>query len=208
MTNQGQAGAVFAASAWLFCCLIGGPARADELGRVEIGAPAPDFLAQGADGKPHRLSDYAGKVVVLEWTSPVCPYTAMKYHSGAMQALQRQARSERAVWLSIDTAAPGRLGYLTPDAAKARVRTVHAVVTQFLSDPDGAIGRTYGAKSTPQFFIVAKDGRLAYQGALDDGPESDDRKGPNYVREALAALAAHRPVRVSETKPYGCPVEY
>ena len=207
MTNRGQVGAAVAASAWLFCCLIGA-AHADELGRVDVGKPAPDFVAQGMDEKAHRLSDYRGMVVVLEWTSPVCPYTAMKYHSGAMQALQRQARAEGAVWLSIDTAAPGRLGYLTPQAAKARVKKMHAVVSAFLSDPDGRIGRTYGAKSTPQFFIVAPDGRLAYQGAMDDGPESNDAKDPNYVRDALKALAAHRPVAVTETKPYGCPVEY
>ena len=208
MISRGQAGAVFATSAWLFSCLVVGPVRADELGRVDIGKPAPDFTAQGMDGKPHRLSDYRGKPVVLEWTSPVCPYTSMKYASGAMQALQRQARSAGAVWLSVDTAAPGRLGYLDQAAMRARVKKVHAVVTQLLSDPDGRIGRAYGAKSTPQFFVIGADGRVAYQGAMDDGPESDDRKGPNYVREALSALSAHRPIKVTETKPYGCPVEY
>ena len=79
--------------------------------RVNVGAPAPLFSARGADGHQHRLSDYAGKLVVLEWTSPVCPFTAMKYKSGLMQALQKYAASQRVVWLSIDTAAPDRTGY-------------------------------------------------------------------------------------------------
>lgn len=207
MSKRRQAGALLA-SAWLSFCLVAGSARADELGRVEIGQPAPAFSATGLDGKPHRLSDYRGRVVVLEWTSPVCPYTAMKYRSGAMQALQRQARRQGAVWLSIDTSAPNRQGYLTPKAAGARLRKIHATVTDFLSDPDGRIGRTYGAKSTPQFFVVGADGKLVYQGAMDDGPESDDARGPNYMRDALTALAARTSLRVTETKPYGCPVEY
>lgn len=207
MSKRSQAGAI-TASAWLFCCLIAGGAKADELGRVEIGQPAPDFVATGLDSKPHRLSDFRGRVVVLEWTSPVCPYTAMKYHSGAMQALQLQARRQGAVWLSIDTAAPNRLGFLSPKAAAARVRKLRATVTDFLSDPDGRIGRTYGAKSTPQFFVIGADGRLVYQGAMDDGPESDDARGRNYMRDALTAVAARTPLKVTETKPYGCPVEY
>jgi peroxiredoxin len=187
-----------------------GAARADEdsLRRVDIGRPAPLFSARGADGRPHRLADYAGKVVVLEWTSPVCPYTEIKYKSGAMQALQRQARRMGAAWLSIDTAAADRLGYLSPKAAKARIRATHSVVTAFLSDPAGKIGRAYGAKTTPTLYIIGKDGRLAYQGALDDDPSSADFKGKTYVRDALDDLAAGRPVRVAESRTYGCAVEY
>ena len=101
MTHKGQVGtALIAASAWLFCCLPVG-ASAEGLSRVEIGQAAPAFTAKGADGKAHALSDYAGKVVVLEWMSPVCPYTELKYKSGAMQALQTQARRTGAVCIQV-----------------------------------------------------------------------------------------------------------
>lgn len=195
---------------WLFfCLLLAAPAQAqDAVGRVEIAQRAPAFALTGADGQIHRLSDYAGKVMVLEWTSPVCPYTELKYRSGAMQRLQAQARRTGAVWLSIDTGAKDRLGYLSPKAAKARIAKLHATVDAFLSDPNGKVGRLYGAKVTPTFFILGKDGKLAYQGAMDDGPDSDDLKGRNYVRDALGDLAAGRPVRTSETRTYGCAVEY
>jgi peroxiredoxin len=175
---------------------------------VEIGAPAPDFDLPGSDGHRHRLSDYAGKTVVLEWTSPVCPYTAMKYKSGAMQALQRQAAEQGAVWISIDTAAPGRPGYLTPQAMMDRVAHYHATIAAFLSDPDGKIGRAYGAKTTPSFYIVGRGGRLAYQGAMDDDPSADDARGANYVRAALDDLRQGQAVKKAETHPYGCAVEY
>ena len=206
MTPRPAAVAAVAALVWL--SLAGAVSAQDSLGRVEIGQRAPDFTLHGADGHSHRLGDYAGKVVVLEWTSPVCPYTEMKYKSGAMQALQDMARADGDVWLSIDTAGSDRPGYLSPAAAKARVKALHATVSAFLSDPQGKVGRLYGAKVTPTFFIIAPDGKLAYQGAMDDGPEVDDAKGQNYVRDALADLAAHRPARTPETRTYGCAVEY
>ena len=112
----------------------------------------------------HRLSDYAGKVVVLEWTSPVCPYTALKYRDGEMQALQRRAVAEGVAWITIDTAAPGRPGYLTPQAMQARMAKMGMHVTAFLSDADGHIGREYGAKTTPQLYMIGPGGRLAYEG--------------------------------------------
>lgn len=211
MRNRSQAGAAFAVSARLF--FVGllacpAPAAAEGLGRVEIGQAAPDFTAMGADGHRHSLHAFAGRVVVLEWMSPVCPYTQLKYRSGAMQALQRQARRQGMVWLSIDTGAPGRPGYLSPSAAMAFARRRHSTVTAFLSDPDGKIGRLYGARTTPSFYIVGRDGRLAYQGAMDEDPGVDDAKGPNHVRDALDDLADGRAVRLPESRPYGCAVEY
>jgi peroxiredoxin len=200
--------AVAAASVLLWLGLVGVVCGQDSLGRLEIGQSAPDFTLNGADGRPHRLGDYGGKVVVLEWTSPVCPYTEMKYKSGAMQSLQAAAHTDGDAWLSIDTAGPDRPGYLSPAAAKARLKALHATVSAFLSDPEGKVGRLYGAKVTPTFFIIGPDGRLDYQGAMDDGPEVDDVKGRNYVRDALGDLAAGKPVRTPETRTYGCGVEY
>jgi peroxiredoxin len=187
---------------------VAGLAHGMELSRVDVGAQAPQFTAKGADGKQHRLNDYAGKLVVLEWTSPVCPFTAVKYKSGAMQALQRYAASRQIVWLSIDTAAPGKAGYLTPAAARERIAQTHATVTAFLFDIDGNIARSYGAKTTPSFFVVNRDGKLAYEGAMDDQVFADQDKGREYVKSALDDLLAGQRVQKTETQPQGCAVEY
>jgi peroxiredoxin len=187
---------------------VGGHAHGTGLSRVDVGAQAPAFSAKGADGRRHSLRDYAGKLVVLEWTSPVCPFTAVKYKSGAMQALQRYAASHDVVWLSIDTAAPDKAGYLSAAAARARIAQTHATVTAFLFDLDGNIARSYGAKTTPSFFIVDRDGKLAYQGAMDDQVFADERQGREYMKSALDDLAAGHPVRNSETQPQGCAIEY
>jgi hypothetical protein len=181
---------------------------ADALSRVNIGAAAPLFSARGADGQLHRLSDYAGKLVVLEWTSPVCPFTAMKYNSGVMQALQKYAASQRVVWLSIDTAAPGRAGYLSAAAARARIAETKAHVTAFLFDPDGRIGRSYGAKTTPSFFLIDRNGKLAYEGALNQDIYDNRPDGADYIRPALDDLLAGRPVKVPESQQQGCAIEY
>jgi peroxiredoxin len=193
------AGSAICAAGW---------ANSSALSRVDVGAQAPQFTAMGADGKPHSLRDYAGKLVVLEWTSPVCPFTALKYKSGAMQALQRYAASRQIVWLSIDTAAPEKAGYLTPAAARARIAQTRAAVTAFLFDRDGDIARSYGAKTTPSFFVVDGNGKLAYQGAMDDQVFADQGAGHEYVKTALDELLAGQRVQKSETQPQGCAIEY
>jgi peroxiredoxin len=185
-----------------------GWAHASALSRVDVGAQAPQFTAMGADGKLHSLRDYAGKLVVLEWTSPVCPFTALKYKSGAMQALQRYAASRQVVWISIDTAAPDKAGYLTPAAARARIAQTRAAITAFLFDRDGNIARSYGAKTTPSFFVVNSDGKLAYQGAMDDQVFADEGAGREYVKSALDELLAGQHVQKTETQPQGCAIEY
>jgi hypothetical protein len=183
-------------------------ACAEGLARVEIGSPAPQFSASAADGQTHRLSDYLGKVVILEWTSPVCPFTAAKYKHGAMQSLQRYAASHRMVWLSIDTAAPDKAGYLTAEDARARIVHTHAKVTAFLFDADGRIGRSYGARVTPSFFIVDRDGKLAYEGDMDDSSLGEPDHGQHFVRTALEELAIGQSIRTPETQPHGCAIEY
>ena len=188
--------------------ILAGPTGAQPLGHVDAGARAPAFSAAGADGRRHALTDFTGRIVVLEWTSPVCPYTAARYRNGAIQALQRKALSLGAAWLSIDTAGPGRPGYLTPAAARARLARTGARVTAFLFDEDGAIGRLYGAKVTPSFFVIGRDGKLAYQGAMDDEAAPATARPRNYVGEALDDLAASRPVRTAEAPAYGCALEY
>ena len=174
----------------------------------QIGQEAPDFTAIDSKGNPIHLREYRGKIVVLEWTSPVCPYTAVKYRNGAMQALQKYAADHQVVWLSIDTAAANRAGYLTAAAALRRIADTRATVSGFLFDKTGKIARSYGAKTTPSFFIVDKKGTLAYEGAMDDENSADQAQPINYVRDALDDLAANMPVRKPQTRPYGCGIEY
>jgi len=84
----------------------------------QIGQPAPDFTLTGTDGQEHKLSNYKGKFIVLEWTNYDCPFVHKHYDSGNMQKLQKEYTAKDVVWLSIISSAPGKQGHLTPEQAK------------------------------------------------------------------------------------------
>lgn len=184
-----------------------GPAAAS----VQTGAQAPAFSVTDANGATRTLDEFRGRLVVLEWTNNGCPYVRKHYDSGNMQTLQREATADGVVWLQVISSAPGEQGYLDGPGALARVRTDNAAPTATLLDPTGVMGRAYGARNTPQMFIIGTDGRVLYQGAIDDRPSarpSSLEGANNYVRAALADIEAGRPVQVAETTPYGCSVKY
>lgn len=178
---------------------------------VETGAQAPAFSLQDANGQTRTLAEFRGRTVILEWTNHGCPYVRKHYDAGAMQALQRDATADGVVWLQVISSARGEQGYLDGPGALARVRTDNASPSATLLDPAGVMGRAYGARNTPQMFIIGPDGVVLYQGAIDDRPSarpSTLEGAHNYVRAALADIAAGRPVQVAETTPYGCSVKY
>lgn len=175
------------------------------------GQPAGNFRLTDMDGRMVRLSDFRGRMIVLEWSNPGCPFVQKHYASGNMQATQASAKAAGAVWLTINSGAPGKQGHLTPAEARAWVAKERAVPTDYLLDPAGRVGRGYAAKTTPHLYVIAPDGRLAYQGGIDDRPTADaaDIAGArNHVLAAIADIKAGKPVSVPETRPYGCSVKY
>jgi peroxiredoxin len=176
-----------------------------------VGQPAPAFTAVDSAGKTHRLSDFRGKTVVLEWHNPQCPFVRKHYDGGDMQRLQADARAQGVVWLTVNSGAAGKQGAMNAAAANAMVRTEGLRSAAYIPDSTGAIGRAYGAKTTPHMFVINGQGTLVYAGGIDDKPTASpaDLKGAtNHVRAALADVAANRPVAVANTKPYGCSVKY
>lgn len=178
---------------------------------LETGKPAPDFTGVDSNGKIHKLSEFAGKTVVLEWTNNGCPYVHKHYDSGNMQSVQADATARGAVWLSIISSAPGKQGNVTGAEANKLTLDRKAKPTAVILDPTGAIGRAYGAQTTPHMFVIDGKGVLRYQGAIDDKPTASPeslRGAKNYVLAALTDLAAGKPVATPETEPYGCGVKY
>ncbi len=186
------------------------PAAAAETKAV-VGQPAPDFTGTDSNGVKHTLSESKGKIVVLEWTNPECPYVVKHYGSKNMQALQKDLTGEGVVWLTINSSADGKQGNQSPEAANAYIKEHGAASTARILDASGEIGKLYGAQTTPHMFVIDEAGTLAYAGAIDDNdsfkPETVEG-AKNYVREAVAALKAKKPVEVASTKPYGCGVKY
>jgi len=176
-----------------------------------LGAPAPAFTAQDETGRMRSLREFAGKILVLEWTSSDCPYSHKHYDSGNMQGLQAKAVKDGVVWLTVSSSARGRLDYFTPQIARAWRAKVRSHATAILLDGSGVIGRAYGARTTPHMFVIDKTGRIAYMGGIDDRPYTDPaslKGAKNYVVLALADLKAGRPVAHPVSAPYGCSVGY
>lgn len=183
------------------------------LAATTVGTPAPSFSAVDAvTGKTFSSESLKGKTVVLEWNNFECPFIKKFYSVGAMQALQANAVKDGVVWVSINSGAAGKEGFLK-DAKEAKTAlTEHkSNASHYLLDHDGKIGQAFGAKTTPHIFIIDKTGTLVYQGAIDNKPTADTADiamATNYVTEALKALKAGKPVETNTTRPYGCFVKY
>ncbi|HVT96294.1 MAG TPA: thioredoxin family protein [Acidobacteriaceae bacterium] len=178
---------------------------------AKVGDPAPDFTATDSHGQTHKLSEYRGRFVVLEWTNSNCPFTKKHYTSGNMQALQKEWTAKGVVWLTVLSSAPGNDGYKTAAEENAWVEQIHAAPTAVLLDPSGALGHQYEAKTTPDMFVIDPNGKLIYSGAIDDRrtvDPSDVKGAKNYVADALTEAMAGQPIQIAYTRSYGCSVKY
>ena len=176
-----------------------------------VGEPAPDIEGVDSRGEVHRLADYRGKIVVLEWTNHDCPFVRKHYGAGNMQDQQREAAAQGVVWLSVISSAPGKQGHVSPQEADELTRKRDAHPHAVILDPEGTIGRSYAAKTTPHMFIIDAAGTLVYMGGIDSissANPDDIPRATQYVRVTLQEMAAGKPVSSAVTKPYGCSVKY
>jgi peroxiredoxin len=198
-----------AASALVALAVLALPGRA--AANAAVGQPAPAFTLTDTNGQQRSLADYSGKYVVLEWVNHDCPFVKKHYGSGNMQRLQAKYVGEGVVWLSINSSAPGKQGNYPPAKWNELTTAAKASPTAVLLDPDGTVGRAYGAKTTPHMYVIDPQGTLVYAGGIDDKPSTDpdDVAGArNYVDAALSEALAGKPIAVASSTPYGCSVKY
>lgn len=172
---------------------------------VDVGDTAPQFTLADSAGNEVSLADFKGKVVVLEWVNPDCPFVKRHYKEGSMKNLSTAYdESMGVVWLTINST-----NYMDSSDNAAFVQK-EGITWPVLVDQDGTVGHAYGAATTPHMFIIGKDGTVVYDGAIDDDPRGNMEAGArtNYVSDALNDLAAGKAVSTPETKPYGCSVKY
>lgn len=176
-----------------------------------LGRPAPPFDTADTTGRHRRLGEFAGRIVVLEWTSPSCPFAAAQYASGRMQELQKWAARNGVVWLSVLSTHPSRPDWLDAKAAAAFDRGRGAAPAALLMDESGGMGHAYGAMTANHMFVIDRRGILVYAGGIDDAESTkadEVRVAHNHVRAALDDVLAGRPVRKPESEPAGCAISY
>ena len=174
------------------------------------GQSAPAFNLTDLSGKPVNLADYRGKTVVLEWHNFECPFVQKHYRSGNMQALQKKYAND-VVWLAVTSTARTASDYMEPAVISRKLGEFRATPAHYLMDTPGSVGMAYGAKTTPHMYIIDPQGKVVYNGAIDDKHSTnvaDVKVAKNYVAAALDEMKAGKPVSVAATTPYGCSVHY
>jgi peroxiredoxin len=176
-----------------------------------VGKPAPDFALKDLNGKEVKLASYKGKVVVLEWFNPGCPFVKRSHTVGSLVDTAKRVTKDGVVWLAINSGAAGKEGNAV--AMNSEAAKTWSMAHPILRDESGTVGKAYGATNTPNMFVIDKTGTVVYGGAIDNSPDGEGQspqggKLVNYVEAALADVAAGRPVQNAVTKPYGCSVKY
>jgi peroxiredoxin len=172
----------------------------------DAGRKAPDFTLKSFDGKTVSLSDYRGRIVVLEWLNFECPF--VKYHYGepkTMIKLAEKYKNKNVVWLAINSTS-----HTTP-AANTDFAKTQKLPYPILDDRPGNVGHAYIAMTTPHMYVISTRGNIVYEGAIDNSPMGRTPSGQqlvNYVDKALTELTSGKAVTTTKTKPYGCTVKY
>lgn len=178
---------------------------------AKAGEKAPNFSLTDINGNEVSLSDYAGKIVVLEWTNYGCPFVKKHYRGGNMQNLQGAMKDDGVVWLSICSSAKGKQGSMSPSDWQSTVKDKGVQSAAVLLDESGKVGRMYDARATPHMFVIDTNGVIAYNGAIDSiasASQADIASAENYVVSAVKALQAGEAVETKSVRPYGCGIKY
>ncbi|KYG69496.1 alkyl hydroperoxide reductase [Bdellovibrio bacteriovorus] len=195
----------------LFAMLLVTCASSLAMAEAKIGSPAPDFSVVDATGKTHKLADYKGKYVVLEWYNKDCPYVRKHYDSKNMQKIQGDMTAKNIVWLSVISSAPGKQGHLAATDAVKNAQKEGSKASAILLDEKGVMGKAYGAKTTPHMYLIDPQGVLRYNGAIDSNDSADPKtiaSSENYIVRAVASAEKGEKIAKETSKPYGCSVKY
>jgi peroxiredoxin len=189
----------------------GAPAAPAAGATAAVGKPAPDFKLKDLNGKEVSFASFKGKVVVLEWFNPGCPFVKKSHSAGSLVDTAKRHAKNGVVWLAINSSAPGKQG--NELAMNTEAVKTWSLEHPVLRDESGTVGKAYGATNTPHMFVIDKTGVLVYAGAIDNSPDGEGKSPQggtlvNLVDAALEDLAAGKPVRTPTSKAYGCSVKY
>jgi peroxiredoxin len=169
---------------------------------VDIGQEVPDFTLKDLDGRDQSLSQHRGQVVVLEFVAADDPFMT-KHHvaNTTIPDLVEDYRESGVTWFAVASGAAADKDKLRSQVGGWKIDY------PVLLDPDKRLAGVLGARTTTQVFVVGKDGRLAYSGAIDDDKSQDEVGGTNFLKKAIDAVLADEALETPKTDPYGTPIE-
>jgi peroxiredoxin len=163
---------------------------------VELHQPAVDFELTDLWGETHRLSDYRGRIVIVNFWSAECPHSERtdRYLTNLLEK-----KDGKVVLLAV--AANGNESILMLEEA-ARARRLPIV----LVDAEHTVADLYDAQTTPHVFVIDPEGLLRYRGAVDDVTFRQRQASRFFLEEAIDALSSGRLPDVTEMPAYGCTI--
>ena len=176
---------------------------------AELDEEAPAFELIDQFGKTHKLENYKGKVVVLEWFNELCPYCKGVWELGLVPKLMTELNDKETevVYLTVNSSA----NRPEEDVLKSGAEFIEELEleTPMLMDYDGAVGRAFGARTTPHMFVIDAEGVLVYSGAIsDDNRMKKGDKAETHVLRVVSQLEAGEEVSPNFVQPWGCSVKY
>jgi hypothetical protein len=189
--------------------VAGAGAATETAAAVGVGTQAPDFSLPDLDGNSLSLQIFRGKVVVLEWYNPDCPYVQHAHRQGTLVDAAKRWGASSVIWWAINSGGPGKQG---ADVTRNRdSKKEFDLPHPILLDSDGKVGKLFGVTRTPEMVVVDAAGKVAFRGApyeMPDGGEELTAAHKRWLDDALTDLVAGKPVRVPEVEPMGCSVKY
>jgi thiol-disulfide isomerase/thioredoxin len=162
--------------------------------KVKNDLPAPDFSLADLNGDLHSLTDFLGRIVILNFWSAECPW-ASRADEGMIEIIQKWG--DAVIYLPIASNANENFAMIVGESRKRGLPIL-------LHDPDHEIADLYGAITTPHFFVIDAQGILRYQGAYDDVNFRQRTPTQNYLQIAVEAILESENPTPSQTRSYGC----
>jgi peroxiredoxin len=163
---------------------------------LDLNLPAPEFTLPDLDGRIHMLSDYRGRIVIVNFWSAECPHSE-RFDTDITACLSQWGADVALLSIASNANEPeGRL------AAVARQRKIPVVLT----DADHSVADRYAAQTTPQAFLIDRRGILRYRGAVDDVSFKQREPTRFYLQEAVEALLKDRLPEITEVQAFGCTI--
>ena len=163
---------------------------------LEINQPAPQFTLPDLDERIHMLSDYRGRIVIVNFWSAECPHSE-RVDANITACLAEWGDS--VTLLSIASNANESDEMINGAANRRKIPVL-------LRDADQTVADRYGALTTPHAFVIDRQGILRYRGAVDNVGFRQRVATEFYLKEAVEALLSNRLPEVTEMQPFGCTV--
>ena len=193
-----------AAAALMLCTLTAQAAHAT----LPLGAAAPmaSIKMKNVDGKAVSIADVAGKKgTLVVFTCNHCPFAKAWQQRIADLGNTYSAKGIGVILVNSNDPAAYPEDGATEMQARAKAL---GLKVPYVVDETSEVARAFGATVTPEAFVFAADGKLAYHGTIDDNRAEPDKVQKRYLKDALEAVLAGKAPAAPETKSLGCGIKY